>query len=367
MRRYILISLITYFAYKYYTQDNTQDQCFVYSSSIQLKQFIKTNNQSNFCIRKSSPINLQNATILMLCRNEDVFEVLETIQNFEDRFNKRYHYDYTFFNDVPFSQEFIYLVSNFIPHGKISFGLIPQAHWNYPPHIDQDKAREVRESFVDVPYGDSETYRHMCRFYSGFFYHHPLVQQYQYYWRTEPGVKLLCDVNYDVFQYMQQNGKLYGYVLTLFEYSDTIPTLWQNVLEYIKLRDIEVKDSFELVINKFGWFNLCHFWSNFEIANLEVFNDDYDDFFQFLDSNGGFYYERWGDAPIHTLGIALFQNKSSIHWFDDIGYYHSPYLQCPQDLNTYIDNKCVCDIDQDFGITDLSCNRYFSSVLEDGV
>ena len=36
------------------------------------------------------------------------------------------------------------------------------------------------------------------------------------------------------------------------------------------------------------------FWSNFEIANLDIFNnDDYENFFQYLDNLGGFYYERW--------------------------------------------------------------------------
>lgn len=28
----------------------------------------------------------------------------------------------------------------------------------------------------------------------------------------------------------------------------------------------------------------------------------YSDFFDFLDSKGGFFYERWGDAPVHSIG-----------------------------------------------------------------
>ena len=46
----------------------------------------------------------------------------------------------------------------------------------------------------------------MCRFYSG-FYKHELVKQYQYYWRIEPGIKMYCDIDYDVFEYMIINDK----------------------------------------------------------------------------------------------------------------------------------------------------------------
>lgn len=31
----------------------------------------------------------------------------------------------------------------------------------------------------------SVSYRNMCRFNSGFFYHHELLQQFKWYWRVE--------------------------------------------------------------------------------------------------------------------------------------------------------------------------------------
>jgi len=36
-----------------------------------------------------------------------------------------------------------------------------------------------------------------------------------------------------------------------------------------------------------------------------------------------------GDAPVHSIGIALFENVSKVHWFRDIGYKHYPYFNCP--------------------------------------
>ena len=31
-----------------------------------------------------------------------------------------------------------------------------------------------------------ESYHHMCRYFSGFFHHHPLLADFDYYWRIEP-------------------------------------------------------------------------------------------------------------------------------------------------------------------------------------
>lgn len=53
--------------------------------------------------------------------------------------------------------------------------------------------------------------------------------------------------------------------------------------------------------------------------------DAYNSYVEFLDKKGGFYYERWGDAPVHSIGAALFAKKEQIVFFEDIGYTHNPF------------------------------------------
>lgn len=45
-------------------------------------------------------------------------------------------------------------------------GIIPKGHWSYPEWIDVDKATALREQMgrEGVIYGDSLSYRHMCRY-----------------------------------------------------------------------------------------------------------------------------------------------------------------------------------------------------------
>ncbi|CAH6720278.1 hypothetical protein CLIB1444_03S08350 [[Candida] jaroonii] len=212
----------------------------------------------------------------------------------------------------------------------------------------------------DVVYADSWSYRHMCRWYTGFFYKHPLLEKYEYYWRLEPGVRLLCDVEYDVFLEMYNKNKKYAFTLTLFEYSDTIPSLWTHFKAF--------KDSHQYngqlldLIEDGDNYNLCHFWSNFEIASLDIFQSaEYEEFFRFMDQTGGFFYERWGDAPLHTLFIALYLNKEDLWYLNDFGYYHAPYLQCPPDD---IGQRCICDQDYDFTYSFQSCTSHFLKIIE---
>ncbi|EGV64204.1 hypothetical protein PSN45_003666 [Yamadazyma tenuis] len=309
------------------------------------------------------------ATFLVLCRNYELFDLLETIQSVQDRFNTKYNYDYVFLNDEPFTQLFMESVTAFVPASRVRFGVVPRDHWSYPDWVDVKKAAAVRQAMekANIVYGGSESYRHMCRFFSGFFYQHELLQDYDFYWRIEPGIKLLCDVNYDVFRRMYDEQKKFAFTLTMFEYSDTIPTLWDRVKEYSRSRDIQ-GPLIDLVQNHDQWssYNLCHFWSNFEIARLDVFRAaSYADFFQFLDQAGGFFYERWGDAPVHTMYVSLHLEKSDVLYLDDIGYYHSPYAQCPQDEAIRRSNKCVCDPATDFSYTYQSCTAHFLRVLAD--
>lgn len=54
-----------------------------------------------------------NATFVILVRNNELKDIVDSIKQMEDRFNRQYHYPYVFLNDVPFNEEFkrhVYLV-----------------------------------------------------------------------------------------------------------------------------------------------------------------------------------------------------------------------------------------------------------------
>lgn len=311
--------------------------------------------------RNRTQIGTENACIYMLVRNWELHEALQSIRKIEDRFNRKFRYPWVFLNDEYFTDEFKTLTAGMVS-GHSYYGHIEPEVWGVPSHINQTKMDECIEEMTanEVIYGFSRSYRNMCRFNSGNFFWHPLMLKYDYYWRVEPGIELYCDQRYDPFKFMRENNKVYGFVITITEIKETAMSLYKTFRDFLIqnpdviapdnglgfLTDTSVQrpwlDPRESMEDVDGW-NLCHFWSNFEIGSLNFFRSEaYSKYFNFLDQSGGFHYERWGDAPVHSMGVLALANVSQIHHFGDIGYYHLPFYRCPHDEASFTSGRCLC-------------------------
>ena len=308
------------------------------------------------------------ATFVSLARNSELYDLIQAIRRVEDRFNRKFNYDWVFLNDEDFTQEFKDLTTAIVS-GKTKYGKIPKEHWSYPEWIDQKKAAETRRVMKEknIIYGDLESYRHMCRFESGFFWRNELMEEYDWYWRVEPGIKIHCDLDYDLFKFMEDNDKVYGFTISIHEFEATIPSLWQHTKDFIKLHPEHIADNnlLDFISNDKGeTYNLCHFWSNFEVGSLAFWRSKaYRDYFEYLDKTGGFFYERWGDAPIHSIAAALFLPREKVHYFEDVGYTHSVYTQCPLNAQYRYDHKCHCNPKDDFTFRGYSCGKKYYDVM----
>lgn len=101
-----------------------------------------------------------NATLLFLCRNSDVHGVVSSIQQLEDRFNRKHGYPWVLLNEEPFTEDFKQCVAKpfpFLPiltvqgrrirvltDSPVHFGVIPPQHWYQPDWINEDLARRGR-------------------------------------------------------------------------------------------------------------------------------------------------------------------------------------------------------------------------------
>ncbi|KAK2460494.1 hypothetical protein APHAL10511_007500 [Amanita phalloides] len=328
-----------------------------------LEEYYKVENSTRLAVDRRS-----NATFVILARNGDLDGTVRSIREMEDRFNKYYGYPYVLLNEEPFSDEFKKRVS-VLTNSKVEFGQIPHDHWYQPVWIDEGKASAGRKKMEEdnIIYGGSVPYRNMCRFNSGFFFKHDLLQKYRWYWRIEPDVHFHCDISFDPFLFMEDNNKIYSFTITMYEFEKTIPTLWGHVKQFIKDHRHYIADGNAINFlsddggNKF---NLCHFWSNFEIADMDFWRGPaYAAFFDYLEEQGGFYYERWGDAPVHSIAVALFAKKEQIHFWDEIGYEHNPYTHCPQSEETWRRGKCTCSQQHSFDYDGYSCMKRWDNLM----
>jgi len=262
---------------------------------------------------------------------------VKTMIEFESNFNEDYNYPYIFMNDEVFTQDFKDTVLN-LTKSRVEFGLVPKEHWSIPEWINMDKLNQLMNtSLKKIWSGTKLSYHHMCRYYSGFFFRENLTLKYDYFWRIEPGVSFPCEIPYDPFQYMIDNNKLFGFLISRPELMKTIPSLWKTVKEWLDLgykNNIAQNNAIDFISSDKGQ-NLdkkaCTFFNNFEIGAFSVFRDkQYLDYFDYLDKSGGFFYERWGDSAINTFYLVMMLNKSQLHNFDDFPYFHPPRYYCPK-------------------------------------
>ncbi|KAJ2447335.1 alpha-1,2-mannosyltransferase ktr1 [Coemansia sp. RSA 1797] len=315
--------------------------------------------ESRLKTANASATHTVRATFVILARNSELHALRTTVRQLEDQFNARHNYPYVFLNNEPFTDEFKHAME-WATSGDCHFGLVPYEHWSVPSWVDNVRAKWAAATMDEhVPYGGSSSYRKMCRFQSGFFFRHKLLDPFDYYWRVEPGVEFTCAIHGDPFRFMVENHKSYAFTITLREFPATVHSLWATTSAFRALYPDYVvpNNTLRWLTADNGKYNMCHFWSNFEIASLAFLRSkQYMAYFDFLDHAGGFFYERWGDAPVHSLAVAMFLNKSQVHYFDNIGYYHRPFQNCPTDPG-FNSQYCFCNANRSMLHHPDSCTR----------
>lgn len=112
----------------------------------------------------------EDAAIVMLARNKDLEGALWTVSNIESSFNQWFHYPIVFFNNEPWSQEFIDAMTA-AASGKVEFAVIDRSMWEWPSWIDRESAEKgmTLQEKAGVLYSGvgNTSYHHMCRFNSG--------------------------------------------------------------------------------------------------------------------------------------------------------------------------------------------------------
>ncbi|KAI9266535.1 nucleotide-diphospho-sugar transferase, partial [Phascolomyces articulosus] len=311
------------------------------------------------------------AALVIMARESELFDVHATMTDVEDRFNRMHGYPWIILSDHILSDRFQRIISTAPSRKKpnnIYFGLIPPHHWNEPKWID---IKEAERAAVDMGnrhifHGESISWKKAVRYNSGFLAYHPLLQDAEYYWKVQPRSRYLCDMNEDPFQSMKANNQKLAFAISMKESHLTVPTLWQNVREYVKkeMRNVSSASSFVppsdsifpwiigqnppvtnllYAINAYNY-NYNHIWNNFMIISLDFLRSpEYQRFFHHVDLAGGFFYERWSDAPFQTIAAALYLHRNQVRFMENIGYKFTVAEQCPSDETILKELQCSCD------------------------
>ena len=163
-------------------------------------------------------------------------------------------------------------------------------------------------------------YRHMCRFFSGWMYDQPILKNYEYYLRLDTDSFVLSMVPYDIFEWMRNNKCEYGFIDQAVQQDNpmVVEGLWKTIETWVDSNNIQVYKPISQIPDG------RMFYTNFEVGKVSSFTTGsaYYNFYNFIDSVGGIYTKRWGDAPIKFLGVTLFVSPQTIKAVRGFIYQH---------------------------------------------
>ncbi|KAJ1440605.1 nucleotide-diphospho-sugar transferase, partial [Ochromonadaceae sp. CCMP2298] len=163
-------------------------------------------------------------------------------------------------------------------------------------------------------------YRHMCRFHSSQVHTYLSklgYTEYEYVMRLDDDSLITAPVGYDLFRYMRENGKKYAFTNMVEDDPVCVQNLWESSERfYNDTGQAQAQAHNESLFMR--WPRGVVFYNNLEISHLSVWKDPlWLEYMQHVDELGGIYTLRWGDAPLHTIGVTMLLNKRQIHSFSD--------------------------------------------------
>lgn len=266
----------------------------------------------------------QNAVIVYMSRMRDVPLLYRSLSLLGMNFQKLREYPIVIMHDDIDRGT----ISNLMVALHRNLGYIPnlkfeRLEFKTPQWVSEDP------SMYTVPLEQAWMgYRHMCRYHSGGIYRDERLMKYDYYWRLDSDSYIFSPINYDPFDYMAENNKEYAYMsIEDGEAWNMVIGLWEETENYMKQHGIPMtKDLQDSIVD--GKWSCRLFYTNFEIAKFSFFRGkEYMSYFDHLDRTGNIFYRRWGDAPIHWLGVKMFLSPEKVWGVKDITYQHNAWVQ----------------------------------------
>jgi alpha 1,2-mannosyltransferase len=185
--------------------------------------------------------------------------------------------------------------------------------------IDDISTINFEDKIYDFKFG----YRHMCQFFFTEIFRY--ISDYDWFMRLDSDSFIESEINYNLFEYLHNNNKVYGYIAEIPEWEPVVKDIDIFFLKYIKENNI--KTQFTHKFFDAEKYNLRQIYNNFEIINLKYYlnNKLINEISTTINQNGNIYKKRWGDAPLRSIILSITTPIELLYKFKDIDYHHDWY------------------------------------------
>lgn len=231
-----------------------------------------------------------------------------------------------------------------------------EIHFEIPSFLNQEEIPEQWDGLFGMGH------RHMIRFYALQIFDILQVQGYDWFFRLDDDSFIHSKIDYNLFQFMAENGYEYGYRVDIKEPQRSSFGFSEMILAYLKAERIKpesflqnfaasaevsneaysfkgkIKRKILSVIDKISerlnhdlnnWpppaeWNRWGYYNNFFITRIGFWQrPDVQSFIRHFDRVGGIYKYRWNDLILQTAVVQIFLPESKVHKFTDWTYEHA--------------------------------------------
>ena len=234
---------------------------------------------------------------------------------------------------------------------------------NLPSKISESKLKSWLADPVQKKF-QGRGYRVMCRFWAGLVWLRQSLDEFEYYWRLDTDSILTRPVLIDPFRLVFVQKKcVYGFNRLKGENPHVATKMFETFKKFLKneveeghltneqeqqcIRFVTIRSDVILPpqsssINPKFWAPM--YYNNFEMGTMKLKRSEpYQRFFKFVDEQEpfGIFRYRWGDAPLHTLGI-LIAEKCSTKSFCNVTFNQVPYRHAVTRIPPLLERKEKC-------------------------
>ena len=204
------------------------------------------------------------------------------------------------------------LMSNCIFFQEVDLGI--------PSHYEVSIKEQIPEYFPHPTHGNGPVafghigfsigYRSMCRFFTFGIFQEEIIceQNYEYILRLDTDSLFIKGNDLDLFQWARKGNITYGFIESAIQWDHPKVSRKFKRTALSALARINLRFFFRALLIP----NSRMYYTNFELMKVEFFRSiHWNDFSRYLDSSGGFYIHRWGDAIIRYMGVNSMLKRSS--------------------------------------------------------
>ncbi len=210
-----------------------------------------------------------------------------------------------------------------------------QKVFDYNPTVPLSQLQDVNAQLSDL------AYKRMCHFYFQGFTEVPVLMQYKYLMRMDDDTCIQDNINFDVFQNMEDRNAAYAHSSIWMDGPHVTEGLYPFAENYLKEHNLTWTNP-ELRKRVYSYSSAPAYNTNLEIINTVRYTlPAVSAFINYVVESNMIFHRRWGDAPLRFVLSLMFWKEVEVVALDSFDHQHSTWkaekmTETPLDPTTHM-------------------------------